>query len=353
MAVALRGPSAMALTAGILLLSRSRSFGVPLDVEIVGDPDTVTPVRGPAIVHAPVLASCGVGRDLGSGALVIVPGPAADPLAASVTEDGADGWFLVDRAGDGQGAASRAFVALSRSPDPSQRALGRQLRDALAKLGCPAEPALIDLLCAAPAPPLVRLSLALRAGQGMTGAPRAALTRFLEPVVDSLPDPLPADLDGATLAAAWDDGRVAELLSRARLRVRDRVEDWLQAMRAGDPDGRFDALVCGLAEVASHVAGLPAHTVLPPLAPAADAVAMGLGAALGAGEGECDASRSLIAMFRFLGGRFVDDARFAVDLAFPAPPDERLARWRWFCQATREAADTADALWRRVIDPVQ
>ncbi|RME29095.1 MAG: hypothetical protein D6798_00930 [Deltaproteobacteria bacterium] len=353
MTVALKGPSAMALTAGILLLSRSRSFGMPLDVEIVGDPATVSPVRGPAIVHAPVLASCGVGRDLGSGALVIVPGPAAEPLAISLAEDGADGWFLADRAGDGQTPASRAFVALSRSPDPVQRALGRQLRDALAALGCPAEPALIDLLCGAPVSPLDRVGLVLRAGQGMTGSTRASLTHLLEPVVDSLPDPLPAGLDGAELARAREDGRLARLLGRARLRVRDRVEDWLEGMRATDPAGRFDPLVCGLVEVGSHVAGLPAHAVLPPLAPAADAVAMGLGTALGAGEGEADANRSLIAMFRFLGGRFVDDARYPVELAFASPPEDRLQRWRWFCRATRQAADTADALWRQVVDPVQ
>lgn len=353
MAVQLQGPSAMALTAGILILSRARSFGQPFDVEIVGDPDAISPVVGPALVHAPVLASCGVGRELGHGGLVIVPGPASDPLACSLAEDGSRDWFLIDRAGGGQSAASQAFVALCRTRSPQLRTLGRDLRDGLARLGCPPEPAIIDLLCSAPAPPLVRLSLALRAGQAMTGTGRVSVTGYLEPTLDTLPDPLPAGLDLAGLLQRRADGHLDVLLHRARVRVRDRLEDWLDAMLQADPDGRFAPLVCGLAEVASHVAALPAHTVLPPLAPAGDAVAVGLGAALGAGEGQADANRSLIEMFRFLGGRFIDDARYPVMLEFPPPPDDRVERWGWFCRATRQAADTADALWRRVVDPVQ
>ena len=84
MTVSLQGNSPAALTAGILLLSRARSFGQRLQVEVVGPADEVTPVEGPAIVHSAVLASCGIGRRLGSGALVIVPGRPADPLAASL-----------------------------------------------------------------------------------------------------------------------------------------------------------------------------------------------------------------------------------------------------------------------------
>lgn len=351
MAVALRGPSAMALTAGILLLSRSRSFGQPLQVTIVGDPDTISPVLGPALVHAPVLASCGVGRELGSGALVIVPGRATEPLAVSISEDGTGDWFHVDRAGGGVHPASQAFVALCRSRDPRLRQLARDLRDALAALGCPPEPALIDLLCDAPAPPLIRLTLALRAGQAMTGGPRTAVTSFLDASARSLPDPLEGPVDAQGLARARADGSLAALVDRASLRVRDRLADWLEAMSLADPQGEYCPLVCGLVEVLGHVAALPPQTMLPPLPPAADGVAVGLGAALGAGSGEADANHALTAMFRFLGGRFEAEARYPVELAFPPPPEERLLRWQWFCRATRKAADTADALWRRIVDP--
>lgn len=351
MAVELQGPSAMALTAGILLLSRSRSFGQPIPISVVGDPGTISPVRGPALVHAPVLASCGVGRELGSGALVIVPGPASEPLAVSIADDGAGEWFLVDREGSGVHPASRAFVALCRSPRPELRTLARELRDAMGALGCPSEPALLDLLCGAPAPPLVRLSLALRAGQAMTGGPRVAVTSFLGPSGDSLPDPLDAPVTVEDLRLARQDGRLGSLLGRVSLRSQDRLSDWVDGMLAADVDGEFCPLVCGLAEVLGHVAGLPPQTMLPPLPPAADAVAVGLGAALGASSGEADANHTLTSMFRFLGGRFVDQARYPVLLEYDAPPEDRLERWRWFCGATRRAADTADTLWRRIVDP--
>lgn len=353
MTVALKGSSPMALTAGILLLSRSRSFGQPLDVVIVGDPGTISEVRGPALVHAPVLASCGVGRELGSGGLVIVPGPAAAPLAVSLSGDGTGDWFRVDRAGDGQNPPSRAFVALCRSPDRQLRSLGRELCDALASVGCPPEPALIDLLCSSPAPPLLRVTLALRAGQAMTGAGRSSITRYLSSSVEELPDPLPGPLGLAELRLAIQDGRVGVLLDRLHLRSRDRVADWLQAMLEQERLDELAALVTALAEVGSHVAALPPHIVLPPLLPATDAVAVGLGAALGASEGQHDANRSLTEMFRFLGGRFSDSERFPVELDYPPPPEDTLLRWQWFCKAAREAADTADTLWRRVIDPVQ
>ena len=88
MSVALSGSSPNTLTAAILLMSRARSFGRRLQVEIVGDPDEITRVEGPALVHSPVLASCGVGRRLGSGATVIVPGLPDAPLATCFTEGG-------------------------------------------------------------------------------------------------------------------------------------------------------------------------------------------------------------------------------------------------------------------------
>lgn len=350
MSVELKGPSAMALTAGILLLSRSRSFGQPISVSVLGEPDDIALVRGPALVHAPVLASCGVGRELGAGALVIVPGPADAPLAVSIREDGVGDWFFVDRAGVGVHPATRAFVALCRDPDPRRRALARELRQGFAAMGCPAEPALLDLLCGTPAPPLLRLSLALRAGQAMSAGPRVPLTRFLDPNPGALPDPIEGLATMEDFARARLDGRLGSLLDRLSIRVRDRVEDWMDRFVEVDPEGEHRALLFALVELLGHVAGLPAQTLLPPLAPAADAVAVHLGPALSASRGEPDANGELRSMFRFLGGRFVTEARYPVELAFPAPPSDPLERWAWFCQATRQAADTADALWRRIID---
>jgi hypothetical protein len=40
-----------------------------------------------------------------------------------------------------------------------------------------------------------------------------------------------------------------------------------------------------------------------------------------------------------------------VVIASSAPPEGRLERWRWLCEAVRASAAEADALWRTVWDP--
>ncbi len=351
MTVSLRGSSPATLTAGILLMSRARAFGQRLTVEVVGDPSDITLVEGPALVHSPVLASCGVGRKLGSGSLVIVPGPPSAPLATSLSPDGTGSWFEVDREGVGQHPATRQFVALFRDPRPDARDLGRRLRLLLRGLGCPPEPALLDLLFQGDAPGLTRVGVALRAGRTINRAQVAPLTRFMGGRLDELPDPLPDALDWAGLEARRAGGDAIGLLDRLSVPARFAVEEWLADL-AELPDGpaRYGDLAAGLAAAASHLLALPVPGMLPPLEPSVDAIAVGLGAALGAADPPHDAARPMVDTFRFLGGRFVEEARFAVSLDDAPAPAGRLERWRWFCRGAREAADTADALWRRVTD---
>jgi hypothetical protein len=352
MSVALRGSSAAAVTAGILLLSRSRRFGQRLSVQVVGDPLDVACVEGPAIVHSPVLAGCGVGRELGHGSLVIVPGPAIAPLATSLEAGGTSGWFLIDRAGGGRHPATQAFVHLCHSTDPSARTLGRLLRGALNALGCTSEPALLDLLFASPVHPLERLSIGLRGGRSMTGRAGAPLTRILGKQSGELPEPLPTSFDLNELNLALEDGRLDTLLDRLSLGVRGGVADWISGIRALDDDA-FSPLLCSLVEVGSHLLTLPPSSMLPPLDAATDAVAVGLGAGLGATRGEPNANRSLVDMFEFLGGRFVPEAKYAIEVSSSAPPEGRLPRWAWLCREVQEAERTADTLWRQVVDPPQ
>jgi hypothetical protein len=351
MTVSLQGSSPAVLTAGILLMSRARSFGRRLPVEIVGSETDITAVHGPALVHSPVLASCGVGRKLGSGALVIVPGPPAAPLATTLAADGTSGWFQIDRAGGGIHPVSQAFVNLCRDPRRPARDLGRRLRRLLAELGCPPEPALLDLLFQAPAPPLTRLGVALRAGRSIDRGSSPPLTRHLAPTSMVYPDPLPDDLTWDDLVRARTDGVLDVLMDRLRLPVRVAFDEWLDDLAAleGGPQD-YSILATHFAVVASHLVGLPVAGMLPPLSPAVDAVGVGLSAALGAAELPFDATRPMVDTFRFLGGRFTEAARYPIVLDDAPPPADRLDRWQWLCAGARTAADQADPLWRRVTD---
>jgi len=356
MSVELSGNSPAALTAGILLLSRARQFGTRLQVSVLGDPSEITPVRGPALVHSAVLASCGVGRRPDGGAAVIVPGPAEDPLAVSLSPEGLGPWFTVDRRGVGEHPATQATVRMCRSADPEARRLGRELLQALRGLGCIPEPAVLDLALQAPVSAYHRVAVGLRAGRALHGRTHAPVHTFLEVRQDTLADVVQSPCALADLQAAAADGRLDMLLSRLGPSVRAATTSWTHAMlRRAPTDPDAATLVAAVLETIAPVVTLPSPVVLPAVHPAADSVACALPTAIGAMPtgNDDDAARGLVETFQFLGGRFVSTARFPVVVPGDPAPKARLDRWKWFCTSARSAADTADALWRRVVDPVQ
>jgi len=353
MDIALRGSSPGATTAAILLMTRARQLGLRLRVDIVGNPDDITPVPGPAIVHAPVLASCGVGRKDGMGATVVVSGPPADSLLLSVQDHGTDGWFEVDRGQDGVHPATRAYVRLTRDARVDARHLAKELRRALSGAGMSTEPAVLDLLFGAPVPPLTRVAFALRAGRAMTGQRGMPITRVLA-AHDFDRDPLGPDFDAEEFRELVDDGGLDWIVERLSLTVRDRVEEWLaQAARVTAEDGGRDlVLLHALAELASHLVQLPSQSILPPLDAALDGVALCAGRGL-TSDGDGNANFQLGQVFRFLGGRYVKSASHVYDVDVHPAPDDRMGRWRWFCKAALIGQRRADELWTMLWDQPQ
>ena len=353
MDVCLTGSSPCATTVGILLLTRARQLGFRLTASVVGDPDDVVPIAGPAVVYAPVLAGCGVGREFGSGAIVVLPGGPTDPVMVSLHPHGETGWFFVDRTGSGFHPASQAYVRLSRDPRPAARELGRLLRSGLEALGLSTDPAVLDVLFGADIAPLTRIAVGLRAGRAMSGSRGASVTRFAG--AGSQHDPLPLHpTDPLSVAVPRDVRWVVDSLSPA---VRDLADRCLALglELAAEDGGRDLALLWHLAEIGSHLVQLPAGAMLPPLGAAEDSVATALEAALRA-EGDEDANRQLGQMFRFLGGRYVAAATgpTADCGASPPPPSaDRVGRWQWFGAEVRRARKVADALWPNIVDPPQ
>lgn len=351
MDVILSGSSPSAITAGIMLLTHARQVGFRVHVAIVGDPRELTPVRGPALLYAPVLASCGVGREHGTGATVVLPGPPGEPLRVTVNPHGVGGWFLVDRAGEGAHPATQAWVRLGRDSRVPARRLARDLQDAIETLGLAPEPAVLDVLFGAPVPALLRLALALRAGRAMSGGRGESITRFLSGGVDDARDPLDPALPPARVAELLAAGELRWVLDRVSPTVRDRVDGWIATFLtlARDDGGRDLALLAGLAEVASHLAQLPVHSILPPLGAAEDSVATALKAGLTA-EGDGDANAQLAQVYRFLGGRFVPSATDPLVVSTTPPPasEDPVALWQWFSQEARVGRKRADALWEQL-----
>jgi len=356
MEVALRGSSPGATTAGIMLLTRARQLGLPLFVSVVGDADDIVAVPGPAVLYAPVLASCGVGREHGAGALVVVPGPPGRPLLMTATPHGVDGWFEVSRTGEGCHPATQAYVRLCNDPRVPARKVGKAVRRVMSELGMSTEPAVLDVLFGAQVPPLTRLSLALRAGRSLSGGRGEPITRFMRGAAALDKDPLSPELDGEDFRRRARDGQFQWIVDGLSPALRDEAEEWAEtALKLSfEDDARDLELLYRVAEMASHLVQLPSHSILPPLGAAEDSVATGIRAGLNA-EGEGDANRQLVQMFTFLGGRYVREAPHPYDVIHDPPPplEDTVGRWRWFCAQVRQGRKDADALWPQIIDPPQ
>ncbi|MEM6926598.1 MAG: hypothetical protein AAF602_06705 [Myxococcota bacterium] len=350
MEVYLRGSSPGATTAGIMLLTRARQLGYRMTVHVVGDPDDIVPIPGPAVCYAPVLASCGVGREEGSGATVVVPGPPGRPVMVTVHPHGVSGWFFVDRSGNGHHPATQAFVRLSRDPRPMARDLGRDLRRAMEALGMSTDPAVLDVLFGAEVPPLTRLAVALRAGRALSGGRGQPITRFTTGSADH--DPLSQSFDDEARERLHDPNGLRDVLDGLSTAIRDQAEGFVRMARelAEEDGGRDLVLVHCLAELASHLVLLPPNSILPPLGAAEDSVATGLRSALAA-EGDGDANRQLVSVFKFLGGRFTATAVHAFEVCDAPPPKQHIERWQWFCGQVRQGRKRADALWEEIVDP--
>ena len=353
MKVVLSGSWPASLTAGILLLSRSRSFGIPVSVSVVGDQAALSALEGPAVVHSHVLSSCGVGRELGQGPLVVVPGSPVEPVWMCLQPHGQGEWFSVDSSGVGSHPASKAFVSLVRDARPAARHASALLRRLCRWLGVPPEPALLDLVFGSPAPALTRISLALRAGQAMSGEKGGVLTHALRHGSVDCPALQGECLDGRAVLEAWRTGDLEVALACLSVGARLAVEDFLEAMTAlavSDFDKNL-ALVAGLGELFGNIVLLPPGCMMPPTDAAADSVANGLVRVLGARGGESDAMKSLLDIYRFLGGRFVEHATYPYMLSDEPMPDAKDERWKWFTGSVLQASERVDDLWRSLMDP--
>lgn len=356
MEVVLKGSGPGATTAGIMLLTRARQLGLPLQVSVIADPNGHAPILGPAALYAPVLASCGVGREHGHGAFVVLPGAPKEPLLATATPHGVGGWFRVTRTGEGCHPATQAYVRLSHDPRVPARRLAKDVRRIMDVLGMSPDPAVLDVLFGADVQPLTRLSLALRAGRALAGGRGEPVTRFLSGKADMTKDPLPAEYDREDFVARAEAGEYDWIFDGFSPLLHDAAEAWGEAALrlAKEDDGRDVELVYRILEIVSHLVQLPPHSILPPLGAAEDSIAVGIGAGLAA-EGHGDANQQLSGMFQFLGGRYVEHAEHAFDVVDePIPPaEDRLGRLQWFCRQVRQGRKDSDGLWPLITDPPQ
>jgi len=193
----------------------------------------------------------------------------------------------------------------------------------------------------------------MRAGQAMTGESGGVPSHsLLKGSVEC--DLLQiGDASGRDILDGWAEGSLDEVLSCFSVAARISIEDWLETMTALASDGhdRDLDLVAGLGELLGNIVLLPPGCMMPPTDAAADAVANGLVRVLGARGGENDAHRSLLDIYRFLGGGFVESAAYPYSCGGTPAPEGREDRWKWLVRSVVDASSSVDELWRSLMEP--
>ncbi len=350
--IVLQGNWPATLTAGILLLSRGRSFGLPVTVSIVGDPKKIEAVRGPTVVSSQVLASCSVGRDLGDGPLVVISGGSTDPVLVAVDNSNKEGWFYVDSSGDGWHPATKAIVKMVRDSRASARHASALFLGLLRWAGVPAEPALMDMLFGAPVDALTRLGMTLQASASITNS--RVHQSVSERISGGIETPLLAEgLTGARVFEMWHAGELSGALEALPNGVSIAVEDWLVSMErlSAEDGGESEVLVASLGTLLGNVLLLPQGCMLPNLGGTSRGLAIGVVNVLGAKEKDADASKSLLEVFRFLGGRFEDFSPYPYQLPNSPAPEGRKERWMWLISSVEQAAEQMEKIWKEAMNP--
>lgn len=352
MKIVLQGNWPATLTAGILLLSRGRSFGLPLSVRIVGEPKDAESVLGPAVVSCQVLASCSVGRELGDGPTVVVTGGSTDPVLVSINKRDPSGWFFVDSCGDGWHPATKSFVRMVRDNRPCSRKASSLIMGLLRWAGVPAEPAILDLLFGAPVDPLTRVGMTLRASATVTNS--RVHRSVSERLSGGIETPLASEgLTGDKVFELWRSGDLADVFGALPPSVAASVDDWLRSMEefSDITDGDGGELVASLATILGNVLLLPQGCILPTLNPTREGLAKGMVKVLGAREKDSDAIKSLVDVYRFLGGRFELSSPYPFQLTDSPAPDGHIERWMWMIDSVEAAAEQMEKIWNEAMSP--
>ena len=185
----------------------------------------------------------------------------------------------------------------------------------------------------------------------MFGGRGAPLHRFLNEEGDPISGPLPSPCGPEVFRQALSNGTIEAIYERFHPLIRTRIRQWVKEVSALGSE--YDVFLASFLEVVSHFVALPPQGMMSPLPNAMDVVAVGLGEALGATGEPSDPIQSLVKTFQFLGGRFIDDSRFPIELESNPPPMDPKQRWQWFCQEAQRSSATAQSLWRKVMDPPQ
>jgi hypothetical protein len=218
--------------------------------------------------------------------------------------------------------------------------------------GVPPEPALLDLLFGAPVDPLTRIGMTLQASATMT---KSRVHRSVsEHLSGGIETPLLNDgISGAQVLELWHSGALKGVFAALPDGVAVAIGDWLSSMEQfnSQEGGDCEALLAALATLLGNVLLLPQGCMLPMLDPTNRGLAIGIVNVLGAREKDSDTNKSLLDVFRFLGGRFEHSSPYPFRLPDTPAPEGRTERWMWLVSSVEQAAEEMENIWSEAMSP--
>jgi hypothetical protein len=313
------------LTAGILLLSKARSFGQPLRVSILRPANEIA-IEGPVLLRSNLLVGVGLPTAKGNGNVVLFPGEAKNPLSVRLEHEG---WLRLDRSGAGEMEETKAFVKLSRKRERPLSSLAFQAITGLRKLGVTPEPGIIDILFHRELDPMRRLILFLHFGRYLSGSEGQAIQRYLQLPIEPTQEELRVLKPG----------------------LRRELTKWLEEVEVAFEGSR--ALSDGVRRFAEDLAESDQLGFFPPLSMEDVSLICTLSEGLSAISKGSNALDFMKDRFTFLGGTIVEKAQNVIAISDVLPPEAHLPSWDWLLSEAEKGSDRTEQIWRQIMDQLQ
>ena len=163
LAIYFQGSWPACVSAGVLLYTKARRFGMSLAIHVV-DEHVEEQVLPPSMFHSPLLVALGLPHSQYDSSTVIIPGESDAPGLMKLENQ----WYSIDRSGNGFCAETIALLQILHSQRAEDIRLRQSLLGFFQQLGIRPEPGLFDLFFSMSSLE-DKIAVLLKLGVGQTG----------------------------------------------------------------------------------------------------------------------------------------------------------------------------------------
>lgn len=295
------------VSAGVLLYTKARRFGMSLSIHVV-DRDLPEIDVSPTMFYSPLLVALGLPHSRYDSATVIIPGESDAPGEIQIDHQ----WYRIDRSGYGNRAETVALLRLLHSQEEASVPLRQSLLGLLQQLGVRPEPGLFDLFFSMPSLE-EKLAILLKLGRDTSGG------LSVYEVVQMMNQSNPSEE-----FEVWKNGAKNTVLYPVLCELE---KEW-NALELSNISVYASNEMMGLQR--------------------------GFIEFLGATGNKKNPLRHMRDRYQFLGGKFVTAMGKGLCYRFPdsnVPAQESF--WTWLQEQVQLGADAVDMIWKKYTEPDQ